>query len=372
MLQEHLGYVADAVRLEHFRAAIGKSVRTGDRVADLGCGSGILGLLCLQAGAAHVDFVDESEMIEVARESVARAGLHNRASFVRGRSQHVELPQQVDAVVCDHIGHFGFDYGIVELLRDAKRRFLKPGGAMIPARIDLQLAAVESEKFRQLAEGWGATGVPGEFHWLSGQARNTKFNVNLPREDILSAPVASGTIDFLGDERGFLSCCAELRATRAGTMHGLGGWFDCELAPGVRMTNSPLAEKKIDRAQAFLPIGEAVEVKEGDAVKATLMLRPAESLIAWTAEFPANGRRFTHSNWQGMLLSREDLLRSNPARVPLLGRAGLARRTVLGYCDGRRTAREIVQVILKEHPGLFPSAEELSGFVARVLARDTE
>jgi predicted RNA methylase len=42
MLEEHLGYVADRIRLERFRTGIAKVIRLGDHVADLGCGSGIL------------------------------------------------------------------------------------------------------------------------------------------------------------------------------------------------------------------------------------------------------------------------------------------------------------------------------------------
>jgi len=53
MLEEHLGYVADRVRLERFRAAIAGDLQPGVRGADLACGSGILGLLSLQAGAAR-------------------------------------------------------------------------------------------------------------------------------------------------------------------------------------------------------------------------------------------------------------------------------------------------------------------------------
>ena len=45
---------------------------------------------------------------------------------------------------------------------------------------------------------------------------------------------------------------------------------------------------------------------------------------------------------------------------------------MLGYCDGRRTAREIEQAVLRDHPGLFPSPEEIRRFVAQVLGRDAE
>ena len=55
-----------------------------------------------------------------------------------------------------------------------------------------------------------------------------------------------------------------------------------------------------------------------------------------------------------------------------MSREGQARITVLGYCDGRRTAREIEQAVLRDHPELFPSPEEISRFVAQALGRDTE
>jgi len=123
---------------------------------------------------------------------------------------------------------------------------------------------------------------------------------------------------------------------------------------------------------AFLPIDEAVTVRAGDSIKAKIMVRPDDNLIAWTVEFPASGRRFNHSTWQGMLLAPEDLMRSSPERVPRLSREGEARVAVLGYCDGHRTAREIEQAMLRDHPNLFPSPEEISRFVAQVLGRDTE
>ena len=372
MLDEHLGYVADCTRLEQFKAAIAKVINAGDRVADLGCGSGILGLLCLQTGAGRVFAIDSTAMIEVARETFSRAGLDDRGIFIRDHSHRVELPEPVDLVICDHVGYFGFDYGIVHTLQDARRRFLKPGGCLIPTRIRPQLTAVESEKYRDKAEGWLADGVPTEFHWLRHHGVNTKHAVELTREELLSEPTTLGDINFQEDNPDFFSWTAELCMARDGVMHGLAGWFECELAEGIWMTNSPLADRAIKRSQAFLPIDEAVVVKAGDWVKATVMARPADHLIAWVVEFPATGRRFSHSTWQGMLLAPEDLMRSRPERVPRLSREGEARITVLGYCDGRRTVREIERAVLCDHPDLFPSPEEISRFVAQVLGRDTE
>jgi len=104
MLDEHLGYLADTVRLERFRCAITKAVEPGAIVVDLGCGSGILGLICLQAGAATLIAIDSTEIIEVAREALRRADVVERCVLIRGQSYRVELPTRADVVICDHVG----------------------------------------------------------------------------------------------------------------------------------------------------------------------------------------------------------------------------------------------------------------------------
>ena len=371
MLDEHLGYVADRHRLEAFRDAIARTLEPGDRVADLGCGTGVLGLLCLQAGASRVYAIDATAMIEVARRTMEQAGVADRCTFVHERSQRASPPEPVDVAICDHVGYFGFDYGIVAMMGDARARLLAPGGRVIPQRIRLELAAVESNEARAKVDGWSDEGVPAELHWLAHHAANEKRSVQLAREALLGAPARLGEIDLRVDSPGFFRWTAELAIARDGALHGLAGWFDCELAPGVTMTNSPLSDRAIDRPQAFLPIEEPVPVHAGDTVRATVMARPDDHLIAWIVELPS-GRRFSHSTWPGMPSLPSDLVRSRPDHVPTLTRNARAAAVVLGYCDGKRTVREIEQAVLRDHPRLFPSAGETARFVAQVLGRDTE
>ena len=368
-LDEHLGYLADSRRLALYEAAVARAIRPGDVVLDLGCGTGILGLLCLKAGASRVYAIDSTLMICAAEQALHRSGYGDRAVFMHGKAHQVELPERVDVVICDQVGYFGFDYGIVESLRDARRRFLKPGGRMVPARIDLEIAAIESETCRAVADGWRAPNIPAEFHWLRENMVNSKHAVTLREDDVLAA-APLGTIDLRADTPDFHSWSVELNVERNGVLHGIAGWFDCELVDGVRMTNSPLSELAIQRHQAFLPIAEAVEVKAGDTIRASVMARPADSVIAWSVDVPARDRRFSHSTWQGELLSPQLIAQRDPQHIPRPSRTGLARACVLSYCDGRRTAREIEQAVLRDHPDLLPSAEEISRFVAHVLGGD--
>jgi protein arginine N-methyltransferase 1 len=370
-LDEHLGYVSDHVRLDAFQAAIARTVRVGFQVADLGCGTGVLGLLCLRAGAARVFAVDSSKMIDIARASFSRAGFHDQVRFFNSHSSRTELQERVDLVICDQVGYFGFDAGIVHCCADASRRFLKPGGTLIPVRLRLFAAAVESpESYRPVA-AWEDEVVPPALHWMREYAVNTRHPVRLKSGELLGPPVLLGEIDLSADEPGMFAWKASLPVERKGNLHGVGGWFECELTEGVWMTNSPLAERSIMRPQAFLPIREPVEVSEGERVAIAVTAKPRDEIMAWTVEL-ASGRRFRHSTWEGMSLSREDLARAEPARIPRPNREGRARMLVLGYCDGQRTAREIEEQLLSDHSDLFPSPEEISRFVMHVLARDTE
>jgi protein arginine N-methyltransferase 1 len=372
IIEEHLAYISDKERLDCFKEAIGKIVRPGDLVADVGCGFGVLGLLCLRAGAAQVWGIDRTGAIEIARESMARAGLGDRYICIRETSQRVVLPELVDIIICDHVGYFGFDYGILPTFDDARRRFLKPGGKVAPTCIKPMLAAVQSADCRKKAEAWHADPVPLEFSWLREYGVNTMHAVQVKPEELLSAPATLGAIDLRVDSPDFLSFATDLSIVRQGVVDGLAGWFECELAEGVRMTNSPFAADAIARAQVFLPIGQRLDLKAGERLRVSVMARPTDGVFSWSVEVLSMARRFVHSTWKSMAMTKEDVGRSRPDRMLRLTPAGQARQIVLSYCDGRRTSREIEQAVLKDHSDLFPTREEISRFVLGELGRNTQ
>ena len=370
-LDEHFSYLADRTKLERYRAAIAAVVGPEQVVLDLGCGSGSLGLMALRAGARKVLFVEEGPIIEAARRTIAGAGLSRRAEFIQGNSFELSLPERVDTVLCDHIGFFGFDYGVLSLLADARQRFLKPGGLIIPAAIDLGLAPVESEVCRDLVARWHDGSLPEDYAWLASSAANTKHAVRLGPEDLLANPNVLARLQ-LGDEaEPFLSWETEFRCSRDGSIDGFAGWFDCRLADGIRMTNSPLAAESLDRPQAYLPLEMPLRVSQGEVVRVTVMARHLDNVVAWVVELPRSNTRFAHSTFNGLLLDREAITRAHPDRRARLNDRGRARRLVLSYCDGQRTAAEVEALIQRDHPDLFPSARATSSFIRQVLAWDT-
>ena len=368
LLQEHLGYLSDGKRLELFRDAIARTIAPGDTVADLGCGFGILGLMCLQAGAGQVWGIDRTDAIDVARETMERAGHGHHYHCLREHTFRAVLPEPVDLIVCDHIGYFGFDYGIVAMIGDARRRMLRPGGKLVPSRIRLMLAGAASPRCRDKAEAWASTPIPAEFAWLRQYGVNASHAYAFDPAEIATEPVTLGEIDLRVDNPAHFAFEARLQARSDCRIDGLGGWFEAELAPGVWMTNSPLAADRIDRGQIFLPFDAPIGLVAGETLEVSLSIRHEDGMLAWSARPQGGGQRQKQSNWASLVLNTQKI-GEGVARKPKLNPAGHAAGIVHGYVDGQRSAGEIEAAVLRDHPHLFPSAEETSRFVLSELAR---
>jgi len=301
-LDEHYSYLADRTKVDRYRAAISGVVGPGDAILDLGCGSGLLGLMALRAGAAKVHFVDSGPVIEMARRVVSEAGFGRRAVFHQALSYDLELPDPVDVVLSDHVGYFGFDYDILRLLADARQRFLRPGGRLVPRQIDLKLAPVESEACRQLVQRWRDGSVPPEFSWVATPAANLKHAVNLDPGNLLAPPATLASLVLGQDTADFFTWQAGFDITRDADLDGLAGWFDCVLHEVIRVTNAPDAEERLERPQAFLPLEQPVSVRAGQRLEVTVMARPHDHVIAWTVTLPDTGQCFRHSTFFGLQL----------------------------------------------------------------------
>jgi len=373
ILDEHRQYLSDAARLAAFQRAIVETVRPGDVVLDLACGTGILGLLACRAGAARVYAVDDGSIIQMARALAQANGVADRIHFIRGVSTRIDLPERVDVVVCDQIGRMGFEAGVFELLQDARRRFLKENGRTIPTAIRFEIAAATSDDIRSRVDFWSSR--PGGFDVSAGRtiAMNTGYPVDAPADALLSsgalfacAPVGTETVAPIEGS-------ASLSVMREGRLDALCAWFTAELAAGVLMTNAPGAHDRINRRHVLLPVASPVPVRVGDRVDVRIHVLPEDLLVTWVVVIRAAGgeerARSRQSTFRGMLIADEDLAFTNPEAQPRLSVAGVARRTVLELCDGRHSIGAIEQETFARHRELFPDAAAAAAFVAEVLTR---
>jgi protein arginine N-methyltransferase 1 len=372
VIDEHRRYVRDAVRIGAYERAIREIVRPGDVVVDLASGTGILGLLACRAGARRVYAVEVTPLAHLARELAESNGLTDRITVIRGRAADVSLPELADVALCDQIGWFGVEAGVRALFADARARFLKPGGRLVPATIDLILAPVEASNLFARVAFWSGSPAGFDFGPARRIADNSGYPVRLTGEQLLGDPHRAHSIDLASTGLELIRIKARLTCSRAGTLHGLGGWFNAHLSPTVRMTNSPIAPDPINRRQVYFPIPDTVAVQAGDPVDVAMRLLPEEGQLTWHVTVScagADARSFRLSTFNGMLMDPADLRLTDPDCRPALTPRGLARLSVLELCDGQRRLRDIEAGVYERHHDLFTSPAEAAEFVAEVVTR---
>lgn len=369
---EHRQYLADTQRLDAFARALAETVRPGDVVVDIGSGTGILAALALRAGAARVYAIEGGGMIDVARQIAADNGVADRISFLSGLSTRLDLPEPVDVVVSDLIGRVGFEAGVMQYSADAVRRWLKPGGRVIPSLIQTWVAPVQAPALTAMVDFWSSRPAGVDVSAARAGAANTGYPAAIDESMWLSPPAPVLTLTPLTDHVPVATGTCRTTVAMAGMMGGLGGWFRAELAPGVVLTNAPDDPARIRRRQAFLPIETPIPVEIGDVIDVSLRARPEEVVLAWDVTVRRGGRlvaRAAQSTLSGMLVPGELLRRTRQDHRPRLSPWAHARATVIALCDGVRTLREVEQETASRHGDLFVDADAAAVFVAEVVTR---
>jgi len=368
IVDTHRQYLSDRVRVGVYAAAIPLVVRPGDVVLDIGTGTGVLGILACRAGARRVYAIEAEGTVEVARAVAEANGVADRIRFIHGHSAHVTIPEPVNAVLSDLIGHMGFEAGVFQVYEQA-RTWLAPGARLMPCRVTIAAAPVDHPDGFRDAHFWS---TPVEGITLDPVLRwsiNTGYPFKFQARQLLSDERAAAVFPTAGAPAMF-AVDGDVAIARAGTVHGIAGWFSADMAPGVTLTNDP-ASSDLNRRQVYLPLSRAVPVQPGDRVAIQLRIRPADMLVRWAVAIrsAAGVSRESHSTLEGMLITREELRTHDPASRPRLTDRGRARATVLALCDGARPLAEIEREVHARHPALFASPGDAEAFVAEVVSR---
>ncbi|MGH9650653.1 MAG: 50S ribosomal protein L11 methyltransferase, partial [Terriglobales bacterium] len=131
----HIRMLNDKARTAAFLDAIRKVVRPGDVVADLGTGTGVLAIGAAQAGARRVYAVEASGIGRLAEKMFRANGVEDRIVLLAGWSARLQLPELADVLVTEMIGDDPLGEQALELVLDARKRWLKPGARLIPSRL---------------------------------------------------------------------------------------------------------------------------------------------------------------------------------------------------------------------------------------------
>jgi protein arginine N-methyltransferase 3 len=146
----HETMLKDTVRTDAYRDFIygNKHLFAGKVVLDIGCGTGILSMFCAKAGAAKVLAVDNSAILDKARENIFNNGLDGAITCIRGRIEDVTLPvDKVDIIVSEWMGYCLLYEAMLPSIFYARDRYLKPDGLLVPSHSSMFIAPVSDSGY---------------------------------------------------------------------------------------------------------------------------------------------------------------------------------------------------------------------------------
>lgn len=337
----------DGVRMDAYARAIASAVKPGHVVVDLGCGSGVFSLLALRAGARRVHAIDINPAVWVARDLAAANGFGGKLEVHEKSSFDVELPEQADVIIADMRGSSPLYEHNLAALEDARRRWLAPGGVLLPQRDRLFVAVIEAERLYQHFEnGWVHLERQG---FDASAARTAALNSVYSDEEalVLGSQVLSEAKQWTEVRYGepharAISATVDLGITRGGTAHALATWFEATVHDGIVYDNAP--GKKLVYKRTILPLLEPVRVEAGESAR--LVLRTDSMGAQWAWDTTIGDRtRFRQATFLGVPTSPETLLRESLGAKPTRSATGERAARILSMMDGTRSLHEIADAI---------------------------
>ena len=370
--------ILDERRSQPFVQALLRAVKPGCTVLDIGTSTGYFAFLAAQAGAARVYAVEPDDAIEIARRCAASIPGAERIQWIQGMTTQLDLPERVDVVIGDLHGVLPFYTANLVSMMDARKRHLKPGGQMIPARDRLFLVPANApDEYQNLQQPWlhnpqgldlsAARPYVANAWWRVGSA-------TVADERLLAAPASWGCIEYATVDSTDLEDTLRFVVERASTMQGYYVWFDGEMSEGLGYSNAPNLPELV-YGRGFMPLEQAVDVVPGDTVQVRIGARlvGGEYLLRWDSRIEgANGElkaEFRQSTFRSTVMVPEKLRKAALDYVPTLNGDGEVLRFVLAGIGQGDCVKAIAAGLAAAFPARFTGAEAALAETVRLVQK---
>lgn len=373
--------MADEARMHAFATALQRSIQPGTVVVDIGTGAGIFALLSCKFGARRVYAIEPDDVIQVAKELAAANGYAGRIEFVQQLSTEVTLPERADVIVSDIGGALPWFHRHIPSILDARERFLKPDGVLIPQQDTGWSAIVEApETYATLTRGWDRDRFGLDMNPARQLVINSRTSCQLTGEQLLAPIQRWEPLSYRTVEHSDANAALDFRASRAGTGHGVAAGFDRTVAEGLQLSNAPDAPPGVAASEIyglmFFPWPQPVSLREGDHVSVSITARLVGEDYVWRwktiirrdAE-PGVSETFDQSTFAAAPLSPAQLKKRAERYTPRLGSDGELLRRTLDLMHRGMTVGDIANQLREEFAKRFADHRDALDFAADLSRR---
>ncbi|MEM9541663.1 MAG: 50S ribosomal protein L11 methyltransferase [Cyanobacteria bacterium P01_E01_bin.42] len=360
--------IADRQRMNAYIKALECCVKPGSIVLDIGTGTGVFAILASQLGAAKVYAIEPDPAILIAKLAARDNDCDDKIEFIRDLSLNVNLPEKVDIIISDLRGILPFFQQHIPTIIDARSRFLKTGGTMIPQRDRLWGTLVcAPQLYRTHASPWQDFPDDLDLKSASRFLLNSWQKCRISPEQCLFEPQLLTTLNYPEISTPNFQGKLEWQAEREALVHGICLWFEATLGEEIEFSNAP-GEPDVIYGQAFFPWLEPVAIAVRDSITCDIKANLIGGKYIWqwhsqvrTEQFRTKGKikaNFQQSTFNAQLLDPEELnqnlKRRSPNYVPQLNEEGKLVRFILDCVANSGDRNPDLEEISRQCATIFP------------------
>jgi 2-polyprenyl-3-methyl-5-hydroxy-6-metoxy-1,4-benzoquinol methylase len=289
ILTYHEQLLSDRVRNQSFQRALKKHVSKDTSVLDIGSGSGVWAIAAAKLGASRVVAIEREKLLIPIIEKLAfKNGVKDKVEVLEGDSRSLKISGKFDVIVSETVGNHAFDEDIVPIIIDAKKRFLKKGGVVIPCA----LAAVTAPAHLPARANPLPAGLKLEFNYLETLCLDIPRKVNNQSQvKMLGVPSTLTRVDLISVTAppNLTEMACKWRLKDASQLNCLIVWAEIQLTDRVSL-------QTIRHSKGWTPVCLPVDPFEKGPAVIECTITISNKQYYWIVAHVKNGRRVVQSH----------------------------------------------------------------------------
>ncbi|KAI1649866.1 protein arginine N-methyltransferase 1 [Daldinia loculata] len=277
----HEEMLKDEVRTRSYMNAIvqNKHIFKDKVVLDVGCGTAILSMFAVKAGAKHVIGVDMSTIIFKAREIVKVNGMEDKITLIQGKMEEIELPfPKVDIIISEWMGYFLLYESMLDTVLYARDKFLEKDGLIFPDKATIFACGIEDGEYKDEKIGFWDNVYGFDYTPLKETALAEPLVDTVEIKAAVTDPAAVLTLDLYTCTTADLAFSIPFKLTsrRDDFIHALVAWFDIDFTAchkPVRFSTGPHT-KYTHWKQTVFYLNQVLTVQQGEEISFNLDVKP--------------------------------------------------------------------------------------------------